>query len=66
MTGFFWTSGHINWLFFAMLVFSGFWLLLSDLVWRVRSTRFGWIRLAMSAGWVLVVAVMVWVAGVVR
>lgn len=66
MTGFFWTSGHISWLFFAILVFSGLWLLLSDLVWRVKSARFGWIPLAMFAGWVIAIALMVWVAGVVR
>ncbi|HKT40805.1 MAG TPA: hypothetical protein VJQ86_00440 [Rhodanobacteraceae bacterium] len=66
MIGFFWASGHIDWLFFAILVFSGLWLLLGDLVWRVKSTRFGWIRLAMSAGWVIAIALMVWVARRVR
>lgn len=62
MNSFFWVSGHIGWLFFAILVFSGLWLLLSDLIWRMKSARSGRIPAVMCALWAVVVAVMVWVA----
>jgi hypothetical protein len=66
MIEFFWASNHIDWLFFAVLVFSGLWLLLSDLVWRVKSMRFGWIPLVMSGVWAIAIILMVWVAGLIH
>lgn len=66
MIEFFWTSNHIGWLFFAILVFSGLWLLLSDLVWRAKSMRFGWVPLVMSGVWAIVITLMVWVTGMIR
>ena len=44
MSGFLWASGHLGWGIFALAVFSCVWLLLSDLVWRLRSAAI--IRLA--------------------
>lgn len=55
MTAFFWSSGHIGWPFFNLVVFSILCLLTTDLVWRIASIR--WWRL-------LLVAIVVWMAGV--
>lgn len=53
MNGFFWTSGHLGWGFFALAVFTGLWCLLSDLVWRLRSVGIGRLAVAMSVGWII-------------
>ncbi|MFC5524298.1 hypothetical protein ACFPPA_00945 [Rhodanobacter ginsengisoli] len=53
MNGFFWTSGHLGWSFFSLVVFTGLWLLLSDLVWRLRSVRIVRFAVAMSVGWII-------------
>lgn len=51
MSDFFWVSGHLGWGLFSLIAFTFLWVLLFDLVWRLRNT--GSIRLAtaMSAGW---------------
>ena len=51
MNGFFWTSGHLGWGIFALVVFTGLWTLLSDLVWRLKNVRIGRLAVAMSIGW---------------
>ena len=53
MNGFFWTSGHLGWDIFALVVFTGLWWLLSDLVWRLRNVRIGRLAVAMSIGWTI-------------
>lgn len=66
MSSFFWASDHVGWLFFAILVFSGLWLLLSDLIWRMKSARSGRIAAVMCALWAVVVVVMIWAARAVH
>ena len=56
MSGFLWESGRLGWSVFALVVFSGLWLLLSDAVWRLWNTTI--VRLA-------AVMASVWIAGVV-
>lgn len=56
MNDFFWTSGHLGWGIFTLLVFTGLWWLLSDLVWRLSSVRIGRLAAAMSIGWMIGVA----------
>lgn len=51
MKGSIWESGHLGWGIFALIVFTGLWWLLSDLVWRLRSVRIGWLAIIMSIGW---------------
>ncbi len=53
MNGFFWTSGHLGWGIFSLVVFTGLWWLLSDLVWRLRSVRIARLAVAMSVGWII-------------
>lgn len=53
MSEFFWSSGHLGWGIFALLVFTGLWWLLSDLVWRVRNVRIGRLAIAVSIGWII-------------
>lgn len=53
MSGFLWTSGHLGWGLFALLVFSGLWLQVSDLVWRQKKFRMARFLLIMSIGWIL-------------
>ena len=53
MNGFFWTSGHLGWGIFALVVFTGLWTLLSDLVWRLKNVRIGRLAVAMSIGWIM-------------
>ena len=53
MNGFFWTSGHVGWSVFALVVFTCLWLLLFDLVWRLRSIRIGRLAAAMLIGWMV-------------
>lgn len=56
MTGFFWTSDHLGWGFFAVTVFTGLWVLLSDLCWRLKSVRIVRFGATMAEGWVIGVA----------
>ena len=53
MSGFFWASGHPGWGIFALVVFTGVWWLLIDLVWRLKATRVVGLALAASGGWLL-------------
>ncbi|HEX7325594.1 MAG TPA: hypothetical protein VF292_09620 [Rhodanobacteraceae bacterium] len=39
MTQFFWSSGHLGWAFFLLLVYSGVCLLAGDLTWRLVRMR---------------------------
>lgn len=59
MSDFFWTSGHVGCGLFAIVVFSGVWLLFSDLVWRLKNIRVVRLALAMSAGWLVGVGLIV-------
>lgn len=53
MNGFFWSSSHLGWGIFTLIVFTCLCLLLADLVWRL--TRVGVRRLAvtMVSGWLI-------------
>lgn len=51
MNAFFWTSGHLGWGIFALVVFTGLWWLLSDLVWRLSSVKIGRLAVALAIGW---------------
>lgn len=55
MTSLFWSSDHIAWPFFTIIVFSVLCLLATDIAWRVISARS---RTLFS------VATLVWAAGV--
>ena len=55
MTSFFWSSGHIGWPFFSIVVFSVLCLLATDVVWRVIST---------SSRKLLATGAMIWALGV--
>lgn len=55
MTSFFWSSGHLGWFFFGIVVFSALCLLATDIVWRVVPTSF---RKLLS------IATIIWAAGV--
>ena len=53
MNRFFWSSGYLGGGAFALVVFTGLWWLLSDLVWRLRSVRIGRLAVAMPIGWII-------------
>lgn len=53
MSRFFWTSGHIGWGLFAVLVFTGLWWLLSDVVWRLKNGPIHRLVAMMFGGWVI-------------
>ncbi len=53
MIGFFWTSGHLGWALFAVLAFSGIWLLLIDLVWRLTSIAIRRLVAVACGGWLV-------------
>lgn len=53
MNEFFWVSGHLGCGAFALAVFTGLWLLLSDLVWRLQKGRIGRLAMVMSIGWII-------------
>lgn len=59
MTTFFWSSGRIGWGVFAIVVFSGLWLLLADVCWRVLVMK--WVRLLaiFTFGWLVGAALIV-------
>lgn len=59
MSGFLWNSGHLGWGVFALLVFSGLWLLVSDLVWRQKNMSAIRFCLAMCTSWVAAAVVIV-------
>lgn len=53
MNEFSWVSGHLGCGVFALAVFTGLWLLLSDLVWRLQKSRIGRLAMVMSIGWII-------------
>jgi hypothetical protein len=53
MNEFFWTSGHLGWSIFALVVFTGLWWLLSDLIWRLKSVRIRRLAAVMLIGWII-------------
>ena len=53
MSTFAWSAGHLGWGLFALLVFSGVWLLVTDLVWRLRSIAIRRLLTLMACGWVV-------------
>jgi len=57
MNEFFWESGHLGWGIFALIVFSGLWLLLSDICWRLLVMKSGRLLTVMGIGWLAGVAV---------
>ena len=57
MNEFFWESGHLGWGIFALIVFSGLWLLLSDICWRLLVMKSGRLLTVMGIGWLVGVAV---------
>lgn len=59
MTDFLWTSGHLGWGLFATLAFSGVWMLLVDLVWRLTRTAVRPFVVAVCGGWLAGLAVIV-------
>lgn len=59
MNGFFWATGHLGWGIFALAVFTALGWLLSDLYWRLKSIRIGRLLLAVSAGWIIGVGLIV-------
>lgn len=66
MNGFFWSSGHLGWGIFSLLVFTAAWWLLADLVWRSLNIRIRRFVAVMAAGWIVLVALIVagfWLAG---
>lgn len=44
-------SGHLGWVSFAILVFTGLWWLLFDIVWRLKNAALSRLVAAMLAGW---------------
>ncbi len=59
MSGFLWESGHLGWGIFAVVVFSGLWVVLADLCWRLTDIRFRRLLATMAAGWAIGVALVV-------
>lgn len=53
MSGFLWTSGHLGWGIFAIAVFTGLWLLLTDMYWRLKNTRIGRLLVTTATGWLI-------------
>jgi hypothetical protein len=51
MSGFLWTSGHLGWGIFAAAVFTGLWVLLVDIYWRLKSTRMASLVGMAAVGW---------------
>lgn len=39
MNGFFWSSGHLGWGFYALVIFTGIWVLAVDVYFRLKNTR---------------------------
>lgn len=52
MNDFLWASGHLGWGVFSLAVFTCLWILLSDLIWRLRNVGINRLALALLAGWV--------------
>jgi hypothetical protein len=59
MSGFLWASGHLGWGIFAAAVFTGLWVLLVDVYWRLKSTRMASLVGMAALGWVVGVGAIV-------
>lgn len=59
MNGFLWASGHLGWGIFAVAVFTGLWVLLVDVYWRLKDTRMVSLLATAAAGWVVGVGLIV-------
>lgn len=59
MSEFLWSAGHLGWGVFALLVFTGLWVLLGDLVWRLRKIAIARFAATMFVGWLIGVALIV-------
>lgn len=59
MSGFVWAAGHIGWPLFALIVYTGFWALACDLVWRLENIPIRRLAMRMGAGWIIGVVVIV-------
>ena len=59
MSDFLWTSGHLGWGVFSIAVFTGLWMLLIDLYWRLKSTGIGRFLATMATGWIIGVGLIV-------
>jgi hypothetical protein len=59
MNEFLWASGHLGWGIFALLVFTGLWALLTDLVWRLQRMRLARLLAMMGLGWIAGIAMLV-------
>lgn len=53
MSEFFWTSSHLGWCIFALVVFTCLCLLLADLVWRLTRVGVRRLAVAMVSGWLI-------------
>jgi hypothetical protein len=53
MSELFWMNGHLGWRFFTLLIFTGCWVLLSDLVWRSMAVSIGRLAVILSIGWLM-------------
>lgn len=56
MNEFWWTSGHLGWGIFALIVFTGIWWLLFDLCWRLLTIRINRLLAVMGIAWLVGVA----------
>lgn len=62
MKDFLWASGHLGWGIFAIALFTLLWCLLSDLVWRLKSSRIGRLLGMMFTGWIVGIALILLVS----
>lgn len=53
MSDFIWVNGHLGWGLFILVVFTGLWWLLSDVLWRLQNTAVARLAAGMLAGWTL-------------
>lgn len=51
MTPFFWAHGHIGWPLFAIAAFSAICVLVADVIWRTRRTRFRNVAIGFGMAW---------------
>lgn len=59
MSAFFWASDHLGWGVFAIVVFTGAWWLLVDLVWRLKTVRIVNLAVFAAAGWLVGIGLIV-------
>lgn len=66
MSPFFWTSGHLGWGIFSALIFSGVWLLMGDIAWRLWTTRVARLIAVLATSWtigIIAILLVAWPAG---